>query len=705
MSATSTPELRFIQGPSAGRTVPLAGKLTVGRDRACDLLVNDEEMSRRHLRITRKNGHAEIEDLNSLNGTFVNGERVLGARDIEAGDRIEMGNTIVELSVPGVTRLAPVAQPPQVTSVGQVLARSSELLTTASSSRKWWTLVVVCAANFMLLLDTSIVSVALPDISTALNTSFDQLQWVINAYSLTLAVVLLTAGSLSDMIGRRLVFTIGLAIFTVTSALCGFAGDGTTLDIARGAQGIGGGLMLAPSLALLAQEFPPHERANAFAAWGAVTASAIAAGPLIGGALTGAFGWRSIFFVNVPIGIIAIGVTLAKLVNLPGPPSKIDWFGLATFSTAVFMIMFALIEGNDKGWGSTLILVLLGGGVVLLVLFIVGETQVKYPMVDFSIFRKITTSGASVAAFCTSASALAMIIYLTVWLQSILGYGPFQCGLRLLPLTALGLLVKPAAGRFLGNVSPSYILGGGLTLIAGGLFAMSAVSTNSKWTVMLPGLLLTGVGLGLVSPTLAQVSVGIVHPRQSGMASGVNTTFRQLGLVTGVAGLGAIFQHKVLVNVTNALHGTQAAYLTPSFAQTVSSGGTINYLDKAGTHFRPVLHHTAKAAYSSGLSTILIVAAVVAALGAVGGLLLVRKGDLVGLGGPPGGGPPGGGPPGGGPPGGGPPGGGPPGGWPPGGGPPGGVPPGGGPPGGGPPGGGPPGGGPPGGGPPGGRPA
>jgi EmrB/QacA subfamily drug resistance transporter len=648
MDATSgasvTAELRVVEGPAAGTTQALVDRVTVGRDRACDLLVADDEMSRRHLRITRKNGHAEVEDLNSLNGTYVNGERVLGTRSIETGDRIALGNTVLELSVPGVTREAPIAVPSHVTGIGQVIAHSGKFLTTSSSSRKWWTLVVVCAANFMLLLDTSIVAVALPKISGALNTSFDQLQWVIDAYSLTLAVILLTAGSLSDIIGRRHVFSLGLVVFTATSALCGVATSGTFLDVARGAQGIGGGLMLAPSLALLAQEFPPAERANAFAAWGAVTASAIAAGPLAGGALTDAFGWRWIFFVNVPIGIAAFALTMIKIVNLPGPPSKIDWFGLFTFSTSVFMIVFALIRGNDEGWGSTLILALLIGGAIELVVFVIGETQVSAPMVDLSLFRKVTTSGAAVVAFATSASILALIIYVTIWLQSIRGYSPLACGVRLLPLTALGLFVKPVAGRFTGKISPGIVLGGGLGLIGAGLLLMSSVATGSHWTVLLPGLLLCGLGLGLVSPTLAQISVGIVHPRQSGMASGVNTTFRQLGLVTGIAALGALFQHQVLVHVTGALKGTQAAYLAPSFANTVASGGTITYLKKANSAFHPLLRHTAKEAYAAGLSEILLIAGIVALVGAALGSLLVRKSDLVGLA-VPGGGPPGGGPP------------------------------------------------------------
>jgi EmrB/QacA subfamily drug resistance transporter len=634
------PELRVLEGPAAGQTVALGQRVVVGRDRACDLLVADDEVSRRHVRITSTNGHAEVEDLGSLNGTFVNSERIMEPRTIELGDRIELGGTVLELSVAGT---APIQQPQpvQVSGVGQVLAQPSKFLASGSSSRKWWTLVVVCTANFMLLLDTTIVSVALPAISNSLNTTFSELQWVVDAYSLILAVVLLTAGTLSDIIGRRVVFLVGVIIFTAASAVCGLAGSPTVLDVTRGIQGLGGGLMLAPSLALLAQEFPPRERANAFAIWGAVTASAIAAGPLVGGVLTDAFGWQAIFFVNVPIGIAVIAITMTRLVNLPGPPSSIDWFGLITFSTAIFMLVFALIRGNDEGWGSTLIIALIAGGVVELVVFVLGSRRVAAPMLDFSLFSKPTCSGAAIAAFALSASVLALIIYLTLWLESIRDYSPLQTGLRLLPITMLGLFLKPLASRFSDRVAPSAFLGGGLALAAVGLFQMSSVGTDSQWTILLPGLILCGIGLGIIGPTLAQVSVGIVPPQQSGMASGVNTTFRQLGLVTGIAALGAVFEHQVRVHVTAALAGTQAAYLGPSFANAVSSGGTVAFVNRSADKFHATLNHAAHVSFGAGFSEILVFGSVVALLGAVAALALVRRRDLISLGGPP----PGAGPP------------------------------------------------------------
>lgn len=631
----AAPELRVVEGPAAGHSVPLNGGVLIGRDRACDLLLADEEVSRRHVRVMPHDRGAWVEDLASTNGTYVNGERILAPRTLQVGDRVEVGDTVFELGLAGIAAPQVTAAAPSFTAMRQVLAQPSEFLTAETKDRKWWTLVVVCTASFMLLLDTTIVAVALPDISTSLGTTFSELQWVVNAYSLTLAAGLLTAGVLSDIIGRRHVFMLGVVVFTAASAVCGFAWAPTVLDLARAVQGLGGAMMLAPALALLAQEFPPAERANAFGIWGAVTAGAIGAGPLIGGLLTDTISWEAIFFVNVPIGILVVLLTQTRLVNLPGPPTSIDWAGLVTFSPAVFMLVFALIRGNDEGWSSGFTLSLLVGSAVMLVLFLLVETQVSAPMLDMSMFRKPTCTGASIVAFCVSASVLALIIYITLWLQSIREYSPLEAGLRLLPITALGLLLKPLAGRRSDKVPPRLFLGIGLVLVAAGLFHMSTIGPDSGWTALLPGLVLCGIGLGIIGPPLAAVAVGVVPPRQSGMASGINTTFRQLGLVTGIAALGAIFQHQVEVHVTSTLRGTANSGLTDTLIDTVVRGGSATFIDSRPESTQPALRHAARVGFSSGLGDILLAGGVVALAGAVAAFLLVRRKDLVGLGGPP----------------------------------------------------------------------
>ncbi|HXD59612.1 MAG TPA: DHA2 family efflux MFS transporter permease subunit, partial [Thermoleophilaceae bacterium] len=299
--------------------------------------------------------------------------------------------------------------------------------------RKWWTLILVCVATFMLLLDVTIVNVALPSIQKALGANFNDLQWVIDAYALMLAALLLTAGSLADLFGRKRVFILGLAVFAVASLLCGLANRPAVLNLARGVQGIGGAMMFATSLALLAQEFHGRERGTAFGIWGATIAAAAAVGPLVGGALTEWLGWEYIFFINVPIGAAAIVVSMAKLRESRDPDAaRVDWAGLVTFSSGLFLIVLALIRGNDAGWGSTQIVLELAVGVLLLALFVVAEMRQERPMLDLSLFRKPTFGGASIAAFTVSASMFAMFLYVTLYLQNILRLTPVQTGLRFL---------------------------------------------------------------------------------------------------------------------------------------------------------------------------------------------------------------------------------------------------------------------------------
>jgi EmrB/QacA subfamily drug resistance transporter len=425
---------------------------------------------------------------------------------------------------------------------------------------KWWTLLAVCLATFMLLLDITVVNVALPDIRRELDASFTDLQWVVDAYALGLAAVLLASGSLGDLLGRRRIFVAGIALFVGASLLCGLATSPTMLNVARGLQGVGGAMMFATSLALIAQEFEPSERGTAFGLWGATTGFAVAVGPLVGGALTEGLGWEWIFFVNVPIGLATAAMTLARVPESRRDPSAtIDWGGLVTFSGALLCLVLALIRGNDEGWTSALIVALFAAAVVLLALFVVIELRGSRPMLELRLFRKPAFTGAQVVAFALHASMFSMFLYLVLYLQNILGYTPLEAGLRFLPISLLSFLAAPLAGKLSERLPPRAFMGAGLILVGCGLLLMGGIEASDDWTTLLAGFVVAGVGIGFVNPPLATTAIGVVEPQRSGAASGINSTFRQVGIATGIAGLGALFQGRVSDHLAQALAGCAAS--------------------------------------------------------------------------------------------------------------------------------------------------
>ncbi len=497
--------------------------------------------------------------------------------------------------------------------------------------RKWWTLVLVSVATFMLLLDVTVVNVALPDIQRELHASLSSLQWVVDAYALTLAAFLLTMGSLGDRLGRRRIFTIGFGIFTVASFLCGLSDDPTLLNLARGLQGIGAAGMFATSLALIGQEFHGKDRATAFGVWGATIGGAVAVGPLVGGVITETLGWEWIFFVNVPIGIVAMALTERKIVNVfAKDPEPIDVPGLVTFSSALFLLIFGLIRGNPEGWGSSLIVACLVGAVALLALFLVIERRTRYPMLDLTLFRRPAFNGVSAVAFSLSAGMFALFLYLTIYMQGVLNYSPLETGLRFLPLTVLGFVVAAAAGSLLNRVPLRALLGAGLGLVGVGLVLMHGVTPSSSWTTLLAGFVVAGVGIGLTNPAIGQGAIAVVPPEKAGMGSGINSTFRQVGISTGVAGLGAIFQSQVGSSLSE-----QLPHAPKGLSEIVASSGSkgVELL-----HLSPAIQAKAvaasKVAFVDGFNEILLIGAIVSFLGALLGFALTRKRDLVPAGAP-----------------------------------------------------------------------
>jgi EmrB/QacA subfamily drug resistance transporter len=497
-------------------------------------------------------------------------------------------------------------------------------------NRKWWTLGVVSVATFMLLLDITVVNTALPAIQRDLGGSFTDLQWVVDAYALSLAALVLTAGSLADRLGRRRVFAAGLAIFSAASLMCGLAPDPTFLNIARAIQGIGGAIMFAVSLALVAQEFPAgRERGMAMGIYGATIGIAVAIGPLVGGLLTDGLGWESVFLLNVPIGIAAVAITFWKVAESRDPnATRVDWAGLVTFSSALFLMVLALVRGNDEGWGSTLIVSLIASAGVLLAAFVAIERRVAQPMLPLELFRRPAFTGVQLAAFAVSGSMFALFLYLTLYLQNFLGYSPIDAGLRYLPITVASFIVAPLAGMALARIHARYLMAGGLALTGVGLALMAGLHMDSGWTALLAGFVVSGVGVGLLNPVIADVALSVVPKERSGMAAGINDTFRQVGIAVGIAAWGAIFlgvgSSKTQEVAGGAVSGGQARGLV----EAASSGQLGQALNGVPHGAQAVVRNAAEQGFLHGLNEILILGAGLSFVGSLLALWLVRERDI-----------------------------------------------------------------------------
>jgi EmrB/QacA subfamily drug resistance transporter len=506
----------------------------------------------------------------------------------------------------------------------------------ADPTRKWWTLIAVCTATFMLLIDITVVNVALPDIQRSLHSSFSDLQWVVDAYSLTLAAFLLTAGVFGDMFGRRRIFAVGLSIFSVASLVCGLSSSSLMLNLARAVQGVGGAIMFATSLALIAAAFSGRERGTAFGIYGAVIGGAVAVGPLVGGALTSGISWRWIFYVNVPIGVLAVLITLLRVHESKAPNTRrVDWIGLSSFSGALVMLVVALVRAPDDGWGSTLIVGLLIGAGALLAIFLLAEWRQRDPMLDLTLFKRPAVVGVSLAGFTLSGSIFAMFLYITLYVQDDLGYGPLAAGVRFLPITVLAFLVSFFVGRLTVRINARFLLGTGMLLITGGCLLMATTHASSGWTVLLPGFVVAGIGIGTVNPSLASSAISVVPPQKSGMASGINSTFRQVGIATGIAGLGTVFQTQILQRTTHALNGSPAGQAVAAHGggalQAALVGGNVRAVITTlpSQAARIAVLQAYRVGFSATLDRLMIIAAVIAFIGAVGSFVLVRQRDFV----------------------------------------------------------------------------
>jgi EmrB/QacA subfamily drug resistance transporter len=494
--------------------------------------------------------------------------------------------------------------------------------------KKWWTLIAVCTGIFMLLLDVTIVVVAQPAIQTGLHATFSDVQWILDAYALTLASLLLTSGVLADRYGRKLLFAIGLTIFTLGSLLCGLAVSPLMLIISRSCQGVGGAIMFATSLALLGHSFRGRERGVAFGVWGAVTGVSTALGPVLGGVITTNWDWRGIFLANVPIGVFALIVTVWRVTESRSPhPAPPDWPGFVLLTAGLVSLVYGLIRASENSWSDAGVVICLAAGAILLAAFLVAEGRVAHPMFDLSLLRVPTFAGGSIAAFAMNGSLYAVLLYYVIYLQDILGYSAQAAGLRLAIISLAQLATSVLAGRFSEHVPVRWLIGPGLLLVGIGLIVTAGVTGDSTWTHMIPGFIVSGLGGGLVNPPLASTAIGVVPPHKAGMASGVNTTFRQVGIATGIAALGSIFTSAIQHHLSSALPPSLAGS-AGTIVNAVRQGSVGQLLASVPAADRAVVGGALRSSFAAGLNDLLYVTAGLALAGAVCAMLLIRRKDL-----------------------------------------------------------------------------
>ncbi|UQI46364.1 MFS transporter [Streptomyces sp. HU2014] len=490
--------------------------------------------------------------------------------------------------------------------------------------RKWLPLVAVCLGTFMLLVDVTIVVVALPDMAESLRTSFADLQWVMDIYALALAALLLGVGSLADRVGHRQVYVVGLALFALASLACGLATGPAALIAFRGVQGIGGAAMLATTTALISSIYQGRDRGVAFGAWGAVSGAASAAGPVLGGLLTEHLDWRWIFYVNLPLSVLAVAMTLRFVAATPARRSRgVDLPGMAAFTVAAGAATYALIKGSDNGWASATTLGLFGLAAVALLAFLVIEKRRREPLLDLSLFRQGSFSGLMVAAVLLSVAAFSYLAYTSLWLQSVRGMGPVTAGLTCLPMSLAAFLVASLSGRFLHGASPRWTVGPGLLLIGAGAFLQATIDADSSWTVLVPGLAVTGVGVGIATPMLASAALASVAPERGGMASGAVNTARQLGNALGIAVLGVVFH----AGMTGALrdHGKGSVADPAATADALAGGQAGDVIAHAGPAERAAAGRLVHEAFATGLQHTFLVSGALGVLGGLVALALVRR--------------------------------------------------------------------------------
>ncbi len=409
-------------------------------------------------------------------------------------------------------------------------------------NKKWWTLAAVSVGLFMIMLDNTVVNVALPSMRRSLHMSLSELEWVVAGYALTFAAFMLTGGKLADFLGRRRVFMAGLLVFTGASLACGLAPNGGFLIGARVVQGIGGAMMNPATLSIITATFPPRERGKAIGIWAGVSAMALAIGPLVGGLLTEHANWQWIFFINVPIGVaglLAIPIFIDESRD-QSAEQRLDMPGLAASAIGLFSLTYGFIEANAYGWTSGRILGSFTLAVVALVTFVLLERHQRTPMLDLSLFRQRTFSGANGSMLFVGLAMFGTFFFVSLYMQNVLGYSPVQAGATFLPMTLLIIALAPRAGALTDRVGSRWLVGGGMVLLAGMLFYFSQLGLHESFWSLLPGLVLGGVGMSCTMTPTTAAAMSAVSVDQAGVGSAVLNSSRQVGGSVGIAVMGSI---------------------------------------------------------------------------------------------------------------------------------------------------------------------
>ena len=501
----------------------------------------------------------------------------------------------------------------------RVRARAQRL-SLQDANRRWWTLAAMCFALFMIMLDNTVVNVALPSIQRDLHADLSALEWTINAYTLSFAVLLVTGGRLGDIFGRRRMFLAGVVVFALSSAAIGLAPSDSALIAGRAIQGVGAALMMPATLSIITNAFPPHERGKAIGTWAGVSALALAIGPVVGGFLTESVSWRAIFFLNLPVAVGAVAVTLfaAHESRDHTVERRIDLPGIAALTAGLTALVFALVESNAWGWGSPRILSLFATAVVALAAFVLLELRTRVPMVDFSFFRSRSFLGANLVAFVVSFAMLAMFLFMALYMQNILGYSPLQAGVRFLPSTLCVMAVGPIAGRLTYRLGPRNLIVAGLLIVAASLAWQSQVAVDTGYAFLLPGFVAMGIGIALVMSPMSTAAMNAVDVTKAGVASGVLSMSRMVGGTFGVAAMGALVAALGRSRLEQLLPGVPAGR-REAMVEALGGGGSV------GGHVPPRVADAMREAYVYALGNGLRVGAGVAVIGAALALALVAR--------------------------------------------------------------------------------